>query len=121
MMVQRFLVPLSQFNQEDPNVIVLKLAFTTTPKDACIPHLHGRARPLDGMGKYVAREVDTTTLPGGRQNLGDRGLDAFMGIGDDQLDAVVRVGSACAGTPSKWALPRKSRPSCQALRVGRPH
>jgi hypothetical protein len=30
--------------------------------------------------------VDTATLPAGAQQLGDRRLDAFMGVGDGQLD-----------------------------------
>ena len=42
---------------------------------------------LAGMGEHVAHEVDAATLPGGAEHLGDGGLDAFMGIGDDELDA----------------------------------
>ena len=45
------------------------------------------AAALAGMGQHVPHEVDATALPGGRQHLGDGGLQAFMGIGDDELDA----------------------------------
>src|SRR5439155_25782601 len=40
-----------------------------------------------GMGEHVAHEVDTAALPGGVEHLGDRGLDAFVGVRDHQLDA----------------------------------
>jgi hypothetical protein len=39
------------------------------------------------MGQGIAHEVDAATLPTCTQQLGDRRLDAFMGIGDDQLHA----------------------------------
>lgn len=45
-------------------------------------------RPLlPGMGQDVAHEVDAAALPGGGEDLGDGGLDALVGIGDDELDA----------------------------------
>ena len=40
-----------------------------------------------GMGQDIAHEVDAAALPGGAEHLGDRGLDAFVSVGDDQLDA----------------------------------
>ena len=42
---------------------------------------------LAGMGQGVAHEVDAAALPGGVEHLGDGGLDAFVGVGDHQLDA----------------------------------
>ena len=60
------------------------------------------AAALAGMGQHVAHEVDAAALPGGAQHLGDRGLDALMGVGDDQLDAAQAApGRACAGRPSR--------------------
>lgn len=41
---------------------------------------------LAGVGQYVAHEVDPATLPGAGQHLGDGGLDAFVGVGDDEPD-----------------------------------
>ena len=37
------------------------------------------------MGQGIALEVDATALPGGAENLGDRSLDTFVGIADDEL------------------------------------
>ena len=45
------------------------------------------ASALAGMRQHVAHEVDAAALPGGAEHLGDGGLDALMGVGDDQLDA----------------------------------
>ncbi len=45
------------------------------------------APALAGMGQDVAHEVDAAPLPCRAQHLGDGRLDAFMGIGDDELDA----------------------------------
>ena len=42
---------------------------------------------LAGMGERVAHEVNATALPRGVQNPGDGGLQPFMGIRDDELDA----------------------------------
>lgn len=42
---------------------------------------------LSRMGKDVAHEVDSPALPACAQRFGDRGLDAFMAVGDDQLNA----------------------------------
>ena len=39
------------------------------------------------MGEHVAHEVHAAALPGGVQHLGDGGLQALVGVGDDQLDA----------------------------------
>ncbi len=41
---------------------------------------------LSGMGEHVAHEVDAAALPCGAEHLGDGSLQAFMGIGDDELD-----------------------------------
>jgi len=70
-----------------------------------------------GMGEHIAHEVDPATLPGRAEHLGDRRLDAFVSIGDDQLDPcrprrvsflrkVVQKGSASDGPISS---PRTSR------------
>ena len=45
------------------------------------------AAALAGMGERVAHEVDAAALPGGVHHLGDGGLDALVGVGDDELDA----------------------------------
>ncbi len=45
------------------------------------------AATLAGMGQHVAHKVNAAALPGSVQHLGDCGLDAFMGIRDDQFDA----------------------------------
>ncbi|ESY44940.1 hypothetical protein X745_31785 [Mesorhizobium sp. LNJC374B00] len=39
------------------------------------------------MGQHVPHEVDAAPLPCRAQHLGGGRLDAFMGIGDDELDA----------------------------------
>ena len=39
------------------------------------------------MGQRVSHEVNPATLPGRIEHLADGGLDAFMGIRDDELDA----------------------------------
>ena len=45
-------------------------------------------RPLlGGVGQNIAHEVDTAALQTGRQHFRHRRLDAFMGVGDHQLDA----------------------------------
>src|SRR5690606_38917359 len=44
------------------------------------------AAALAGMGQNIAHEVNPAALPSGAQDLGDSRLDAFMGIGDHQLD-----------------------------------
>lgn len=36
---------------------------------------------------HIAHKVDAATLPGCAQHLADGGLDTFMRIGDDELDA----------------------------------
>ena len=40
-----------------------------------------------GMGQQVTHEMDAAALPGGMKDLGDRGLQPLMGVGDHQLDA----------------------------------
>jgi hypothetical protein len=42
---------------------------------------------LSGVGQNVAHEVNAAALPARVGHLGGRRLDAFMGVGDDQLDA----------------------------------
>ena len=39
------------------------------------------------MRQGVAHEVDAAALPGGAQHLGGGGLEAFVGVRDDELDA----------------------------------
>lgn len=41
--------------------------------------------PFAGIGQGIVREMAAAALPTGAQQLGDRRLDAFMGIGDYQL------------------------------------
>ena len=48
---------------------------------------HHAPAGLTGMGQEVAHEVYAAALPGGIQDPGGGGLEAFMGIGDHQLDA----------------------------------
>ena len=45
------------------------------------------AAALAGMGEGVAHGVDAAAPPGGVHQLGDGGFDAFVGVGDDELDA----------------------------------
>ncbi len=40
-----------------------------------------------GMGQQVAHEMHAAALPSGMEDLGDRGLQPFMGVRDHQLDA----------------------------------
>jgi hypothetical protein len=42
---------------------------------------------LAGVGERVAHGVDSAAPPGGVHQLGDGGLDALVGVGDDELDA----------------------------------
>ena len=42
---------------------------------------------LAGMGERVAEEVNSAALPTRVHDFGDRRLDAFVGVGDDELDA----------------------------------
>ena len=44
---------------------------------------------LAGMRQRVAHEVHAAALPGGVEHLSDRGLDALMRVGDNQLDAKI--------------------------------
>ena len=46
-----------------------------------------RRPALAGMRQRVAHEVDAASLPAGVEHLGYGCLDAFAGVGDDQLDA----------------------------------
>ena len=50
----------------------------------------GRDHGVLGLGdsrQGVSHPVDPASLPRGAQRLGDRGLEAFMGVGDDQFYA----------------------------------
>jgi hypothetical protein len=69
------------------------------------------------MRQSVPHEVNPAALPGGAEHLGDSGLDALMGIGDDELHAAqasaaslrrnsVQIGSA-SDVPT--SIPRTSR------------
>ena len=51
---------------------------------------------LAGMGERVAHGVDPAALPGGVHQLGDGGLDALVGVGDDELDAAQAAPSELA-------------------------
>ena len=42
---------------------------------------------LRHVGQGVPHQVDAAALPGGAEDAGDRLLEAFVGIGDDQLHA----------------------------------
>src|SRR3954447_15652094 len=42
---------------------------------------------LGHVGQHVAHEVDAAALPGRLEHLGDRRLEALVGVRDDQLDA----------------------------------
>ncbi len=77
------------------------------------------------MGEHVAHEVHAAALPGGAEDLGDGGLEALMGVGDDQLDAAsprpfrlrrnsVQIGSASEvpiSIPSTSRLPSSLTPT----------
>ncbi len=45
------------------------------------------AAALAGMRQHIAHEMNPATLPCGAENLGDGRLEAFVRIGDDELDA----------------------------------
>jgi hypothetical protein len=64
------------------------------------------------MRQRVAHEVHAATLPSGVEHLGDGGLDALMGVRDDQLDAA----QAAAGE-----LAQERRPECLSLRRSNVH
>ena len=69
---------------------------------------------LAGMGHDVPHEVDTAALPGAVHHLADGGLDAFVGVGDDELDAPALRRSASwptrAGTGSRTPRLPRARP-----------
>ena len=48
-------------------------------------------RPAD-VAEHVAEEVDGAALPAAAQHLADRVLQALMGVGDAQLDAIQPTG-----------------------------
>ncbi len=60
---------------------------------------------LAGMRQRVAHEVHAAARPDGVEHLADGGLDALVGVGDDQLDAA----QAAAGE-----LAQLRRPECPA-------
>lgn len=47
---------------------------------------HDATSALSGMGQGIAHEVDPAALPARTKNLGNGGLDAFMGIADSKFD-----------------------------------
>lgn len=59
---------------------------------------------LAGMGESVANEVDPAALPGGGEDLGDGRLDAFMGVGDHELDAAQAPAGELAQEPGPEGL-----------------
>ena len=63
--------------------------------------------------QHVAHEVHATALPAGMQHFGDGGLDAFMGIGDHQLDAAQTTAGELAQELSPKGL-RLRRPNIHA-------
>jgi hypothetical protein len=69
----------------------MELIGVPAPLDARGPSVSLKAEtgrlPLLPACARTLREVDAIALPGGVQHLGDRGRDAFGGVGDRQLDA----------------------------------
>src|SRR5512144_551347 len=59
------------------------------------------ATALAGMGQCIAHEMNPASLPSGVQYFGDGGLQAFMGVGDHQLDPA----QAAAGELAQEARP----------------
>src|SRR5512144_492582 len=59
------------------------------------------ATTLAGMGRRIAHEMNPASLPSGVQYFGDGGLQAFMGVGDHQLDPA----QAAAGELAQEARP----------------
>src|SRR5512147_1461993 len=59
------------------------------------------ATALAGMGQRIAHEMNPASLPSGVQDFGDGGLQAFMGVGDHQLDPA----PAAAGELAQEARP----------------
>src|SRR5512144_2050348 len=59
------------------------------------------ATALAGMGQRIAHEMNPASLPSGVQDFGDGGLQAFMGVGDHQLDTA----QAAAGELAQEARP----------------
>jgi hypothetical protein len=53
---------------------------------------HQRLLRASEVAEHVAQEVDGAALPATAQHLRDRGLEAGMGVGDAQLDAVQPTG-----------------------------
>eukprot|EP01137_Pigoraptor_chileana_P013759 Opistho-2@67633 len=62
-----------------------------------------RVLALGHVGQRVSHEVDAAALPGGAEHTGDRGLEALVGIGDDQLHA----GQAAAGKVLEEGRPER--------------
>lgn len=60
---------------------------------------------LASMGDGVAHKVDSAALPGGSQDLGHCLLDAELGVGDHQFDAV----QAAAGQLAQESDPEGRR------------
>ena len=64
--------------------------------------------PLAGMGQGVAHEMDAAALPGGGEHAGGGGLEAPMGVEDDQLDAAQAASGELAQEvgPERFGLRR---------------
>ena len=75
---------------------------------------------LAGMGERVAEEVNPAALPARVHHLGDCRLDAFVGVGDDELDAAKAAPPELAQEhQSRRSRPRRGRCPCQAPRAAR--
>jgi hypothetical protein len=62
---------------------------------------------LAGMGKDIAHEVHAAALPGRAPHLGDRRLDTFMAVGDDQFYAAqAAAGELAQERMNGWMRPR---------------
>jgi hypothetical protein len=65
---------------------------------------------LAGMGQGVPHEVDAAALPGGAEHLRDRGLDAFMAVGDDQFHPAQAAAGELAQVSITSSFDRASNP-----------
>ncbi len=63
---------------------------------------------LGDVPAQVAQKVDGAALPGGPKNLRERGLQAWMGVGDGELDADQAAGDQAPeeGAPERLGLGR---------------
>jgi hypothetical protein len=69
------------------------------------------------MSQRIAHEVHAAPLPGGVEDLADGGLDALMGVGDNQLDAAQSAAASLrrnavqnvSASEGPMSMPRTSR------------